>query len=140
LDDKLKPNGKPNRRTLWLCCCSCGQSAWIEASALKNGKTKSCGCLRGEKHGMFNTDIYRIWQGMKKDVKIQALSATLHTEVGALRYAVAGNPLIISMLIWETDRTGKVLTGLTMTETTNQATASGLREKSKPEILIPRGK
>lgn len=29
----------------WLCRCDCGKSSVVRASRLKNGRTKSCGCL-----------------------------------------------------------------------------------------------
>jgi hypothetical protein len=34
-----------NRNTLWLCKCDCGGETITRGDALKNGKTKSCGCL-----------------------------------------------------------------------------------------------
>lgn len=36
------------RHALWLCKCSCGNSKIIRGSCLRNGSTKSCGCLRRE--------------------------------------------------------------------------------------------
>jgi len=37
-----------NRNQLkWLCQCDCGTQKVIEASLLRDGKTKSCGCLLG---------------------------------------------------------------------------------------------
>ena len=33
----------------WLCQCSCGERTIVTSSHLKNGITKSCGCLRVEK-------------------------------------------------------------------------------------------
>lgn len=38
---------KGHRR--YLCLCSCGQEVVVEASHLKSGHTKSCGCYRREK-------------------------------------------------------------------------------------------
>lgn len=32
----------------WECLCECGNFTEVRTSALNNGKTKSCGCLRGE--------------------------------------------------------------------------------------------
>lgn len=33
----------------WLCKCSCGNEVIVKASNLRNGTTKSCGCLRKER-------------------------------------------------------------------------------------------
>ena len=35
----------PKRRSLWRCQCICGNEVIVEASNLKSGNTKSCGCL-----------------------------------------------------------------------------------------------
>ena len=32
----------------WLCKCSCGSEVVVSGTALKNGKSKSCGCLRSK--------------------------------------------------------------------------------------------
>lgn len=73
---------------LWLCMCDCGSEKIADASSLKRGSTKSCGCLRKEtsrkalssvqrrtfsfsedngryKHGAAKTRLYRIWIGMR---------------------------------------------------------------------------
>jgi hypothetical protein len=34
------------RETLWLCKCSCGKEATVTIQRLRDGTTKSCGCLR----------------------------------------------------------------------------------------------
>ncbi len=36
------------RNTEWKVTCSCGNQTWVRAAALKSGKTRSCGCLRGQ--------------------------------------------------------------------------------------------
>lgn len=36
-------------RVLWLCECSCGNRVHVQSQNLKNGRTKSCGCLNEEK-------------------------------------------------------------------------------------------
>ena len=38
----------PRRRTAWLCVCDCGEEKVIQSGELKNGDTKSCGCLNKE--------------------------------------------------------------------------------------------
>jgi Recombination endonuclease VII len=39
---------KANLRPTWICACSCGKTRTILAQSLKNGSTKSCGCLHRE--------------------------------------------------------------------------------------------
>ena len=47
-DDYINPNGAHYAR--WLCACDCGNPELkkVIGTALKNGKTKSCGCLQRE--------------------------------------------------------------------------------------------
>lgn len=63
------------KRTLVVVECDCGVIGVVQQSALRNGKTKSCGCLmagatrrRGRgfygDHGGAGTRLYRIWHGM----------------------------------------------------------------------------
>jgi hypothetical protein len=43
----LKPEGKNNHgKIMWLFQCECGQRTKAIGSCVKNGRTKSCGCLR----------------------------------------------------------------------------------------------
>lgn len=37
-----------NREAHWLCRCDCGNERIIQGSALKHGRTRSCGCIRKE--------------------------------------------------------------------------------------------
>ena len=56
---------KPGK-SRWLCRCDCGIEKIVLGSSLKNGSTKSCGCLCGEKnttHGLSKTPEYRAWKG-----------------------------------------------------------------------------
>lgn len=48
-EDYIKPNGKHEAK--WLCECSCENHTRIEAvgSNIRDGSTKSCGCLKAEK-------------------------------------------------------------------------------------------
>ena len=48
----------------WLCLCDCGKETIAHGCHLKNGRWRSCGCLR-YKHGMTDTRLYQIWHGMK---------------------------------------------------------------------------
>jgi hypothetical protein len=61
--------GKPG--VFWRCRCSCGAESVVQASALKSGATRSCGCLHNEllskantRHGMSKTAIYNAWKTM----------------------------------------------------------------------------
>lgn len=61
----IKPGQKYNRltvieqtqerdscgRIMWLCKCDCGNLTKVDSSSLRNGNTKSCGCLQKEKAG-----------------------------------------------------------------------------------------
>ena len=41
----------------WICKCDCGNEKSVGAAHLKNGQTKSCGCLqkrKGSEHPLFN--------------------------------------------------------------------------------------
>lgn len=57
----------------WLCECDCSNTIIVAASHLKNGHTKSCGCLSKENahtinlsHGMSKSRIYALWNMMKQ--------------------------------------------------------------------------
>lgn len=62
-------------KTKWQCQCDCGQSTVVIGQLLRNGKTRSCGCLRADraaktatKHGGYvnrkPTRTMRIWKNM----------------------------------------------------------------------------
>jgi hypothetical protein len=59
------------RRIQWLCRCDCGESVSVATSALRSGKTRSCGCLhsdvtalRNTTHGQSQHRIYGVWRTM----------------------------------------------------------------------------
>lgn len=65
-------NGE-NRSARWLCRCDCGNQKIVVGSALRAGKTVSCGCFKREliathrtTHGQSNTRLHWIWCGMVK--------------------------------------------------------------------------
>jgi hypothetical protein len=69
---KRAMNYKRYKEALWLCQCDCGNQTVVAAGHLRDGHTKSCGCLTTEKkvernttHGMSKTPIYNIWQLMR---------------------------------------------------------------------------
>ena len=58
--------------TKWLCVCDCGNEKFVGSQNLRNGSTKSCGCLRKQYlresrtiHGHTKTRTYRSWTQMK---------------------------------------------------------------------------
>src|SRR5574343_380277 len=75
-----------DRRVIFEFKCDCGNTVFLPIRSVRNGNTKSCGCLRREKsaksvlkvqhlaakaasianrkHGLRNTRFYRIWRGM----------------------------------------------------------------------------
>ena len=48
-DDHVDISG--DRYVCWRCVCDCGNEKIIRASSLKQGLTKSCGCLRKRRRG-----------------------------------------------------------------------------------------
>lgn len=51
------------------CVCDCGNNRLVFKGTLKNGRSKSCGCLRidiVEKHGMYQERFYNIWKNMRR--------------------------------------------------------------------------
>lgn len=49
------------------CICSCGKTKDIFLVNLKQGKTISCGCVKGsrKRHGMSDTKEFAVWVGIK---------------------------------------------------------------------------
>ncbi len=39
---------------MWECQCDCGEKAIVEGASLKNGLTRSCGCLNKERIDSYN--------------------------------------------------------------------------------------
>ena len=56
------PNDKSG--SFWKCMCDCGNIHTVYGSDLKNGHTKSCGCIN-LKHGLTNTKLFSVWHGFK---------------------------------------------------------------------------
>lgn len=61
---------KKNGKTYWECLCTCGNKFIAEGSNIRQGHTKSCGCLRSryakrKSHGQINTKLYSKWNSMK---------------------------------------------------------------------------
>src|SRR5215475_7516773 len=70
----LEHAGTVRRLAVWKCRCTCGVELIVRGAALRNGNTRSCGCLdkevkalRNWRHGQSLEDrtlTYRIWCGM----------------------------------------------------------------------------
>ena len=57
--------------TMWMCHCSCGKDTIVSGTALRTGRSKSCGCANHEKlkhlatvHGGHKTRLYFVWTAM----------------------------------------------------------------------------
>lgn len=70
----IKPCGKKEKKTVWLCKCDCGNEVEIVGTALSSGNAKSCGCIT-KKHGMFGTRIYNVWHTMKERCYVPSQSS-----------------------------------------------------------------
>lgn len=64
----IKKAGYEKGATRWWCICDCGQRKKINSYKLRNGLTKSCGCLSNHGHtakGRIST-TYHSWKHMKE--------------------------------------------------------------------------
>ena len=66
VEDRVERPG----RTKWRCQCDCGAVCEVESANLRNGNTRSCGCLRREAwhttHGESHSAEYVSWAEMKR--------------------------------------------------------------------------
>jgi len=75
----LKSAGSDSRRNaMWLCQCQCGNRVTVRGYALRNGNTRSCGCLRREAafrrtckrlNLPLHDHTYRVWHSMIQRAK-----------------------------------------------------------------------
>ena len=57
-----------SRYSIWWCKCDCSKEVEVRGDTLRNGSTKSCGCLRKStkiKHGLSHTTEYDSWYSLK---------------------------------------------------------------------------
>lgn len=47
VENKILPSGQ--NQTVWECKCDCGSIVHVRSATLKNGDTRSCGCVKS--HG-----------------------------------------------------------------------------------------
>lgn len=59
-----------HRRKIYKCRCNCSNITYVSGNKLKQGNTKSCGCLKNinhyTSHGKSDTRLYSTWSGIKK--------------------------------------------------------------------------
>ena len=60
-------------RICWICKCDCGKLVEVDGKSLRNGNTKSCGCLQKDRvrqsnktHGLRKTRLYNIHADMRR--------------------------------------------------------------------------
>ena len=70
-ENRVEPSGKT--KVYWLCRCECGTEKEFEGSSLRQGTSRSCGCVGKERiknfnlsHNMSKSKEYRAWQKMKE--------------------------------------------------------------------------
>ena len=59
----INPNLSTFPKLKWNCRCDCGNQALIEGSKLRNGHTKSCGCLAIESAKSRSGENHPFWKG-----------------------------------------------------------------------------
>lgn len=63
----IKMRGRRNGRTIADCLCECGTQACLGVHEIRQGNTRSCGCLFLKKvtdHGKYRSPEYSSWQAM----------------------------------------------------------------------------
>lgn len=61
------PRKRAHNGCRWLCQCDCGTRKEMDGTGLREGKSRSCGCLQKyllTRHGMSRTKEYYVWQGI----------------------------------------------------------------------------
>lgn len=71
VEPKIYPCG--DKKSRWLCKCTCGNTKVVCGADLRSGDTKSCGCwehesktTRSRTHGGTGSVLYRRWVAMRK--------------------------------------------------------------------------
>jgi hypothetical protein len=49
----------------WKCLCTCGAYTEVTTALLRNGNTRSCGCIH-KKHGQTSTRLFKMWDAIKQ--------------------------------------------------------------------------
>ena len=68
----IEESGRKRKEAVWKCVCDCGKTINVNSYSLRNGKTKSCGCLkidefkkRSTTHNKSKTRLYAVYKAMK---------------------------------------------------------------------------
>lgn len=62
----LKELQSKNKKRRFLVKCQCGKIKEVSLANLLNGGTKSCGCMKGKKHNLCKTQLFKVWVGIKQ--------------------------------------------------------------------------
>jgi len=69
----IEDAGNRGRKAQWLCRCTCGNMLVAVGTELRNGSTKSCGCLRIENfiqrsttHNLSKDPLFKTWIRMRE--------------------------------------------------------------------------
>lgn len=63
----LESRGSTKKERFYLCRCDCGKTKEIMGKNVRNGRTKSCGCVRDvESHGLAKSPTYLSWVAMRQ--------------------------------------------------------------------------
>ena len=59
---------RPNGARIYKCKCDCGQITYVDVYSLKNGNTKSCGCISHSQGGksVINKRLHHCWCDMRR--------------------------------------------------------------------------
>ena len=75
------PSGQTNR--VFLCNCDCGNQTRVRLLHLIRGRTKSCGCLSGDKSGDSGKGgLYNTWRAMKNRCSQNYFNSKIYNERG----------------------------------------------------------
>lgn len=69
--------GSEKERKVWRCACDCGRETRVPTAMLRNGNTRSCGCLgvsarakavsqANRTHGLSRTPTYECWFNLRR--------------------------------------------------------------------------
>ena len=71
---KLTVLSHVNQKRKWKCQCDCGNICIVNGDNLRNGTTKSCGCLHTTHHKS-GTRLYQVWSSMKRRCDLPTVKA-----------------------------------------------------------------